>query len=127
MTTIDTVPRERALPRRELLRGAVPLAALAALPTARAQAQAAATDAKWFPGFEAADVKPSDGAVIHTVKRGNGPPILLLHGAPQSHVSWHAVAQDLARDHTVVAADLRGYGDSSKVQGSASHVEYAKR
>jgi putative integral membrane protein (TIGR02587 family) len=69
----------------------------------------------------------TDGATIHTVVGGSGPPVLLLHGAPQSHVSWHRVAVELARDYTVVACDLRGYGDSSKQGGSASHVEYSKR
>jgi haloacetate dehalogenase len=53
--------------------------------------------------------------------------VLLLHGAPQSRVSWARVAQDLARDYTVVVADLRGYGDSGKIQGSADHHEYSKR
>ena len=48
---------------------------------------------------------------------GQGPPVLLLHGAPQSMISWRLVAPDLAQDHTVVVTDLRGYGDSSKPAG----------
>ena len=117
------------LQRRDLLRGAAALIAAGVGATGgarRAAAQAGADDAKWFPGFRAENV-PTDGAVIHAVIGGNGPPVLLLHGAPQSHVSWHKVAQELARDYTVVAADLRGYGDSSKVQGSDTHIEYSKR
>jgi haloacetate dehalogenase len=129
MTNRDLHTVHSSLQRRDFLRGAAALAAgtaaLAAEP--HAGAQAADSDARWFPGFKSEDVKTSDGAVIHTVRSGSGPPVLLLHGAPQSHASWHAVARDLARDHTVVAADLRGYGDSSKVQGSASHSEYSKR
>jgi haloacetate dehalogenase len=116
------------LQRRELLRGAAALVAVGVGPSGvqQAVAQTTADDAKWFPGFRAENVA-TDGAVIHAVIGGQGPPVLLLHGAPQSHLSWHKVAQELARDYTVVAADLRGYGDSSKVQGSATHVEYSKR
>jgi haloacetate dehalogenase len=69
----------------------------------------------------------TSGAVIHAVIGGSGPPVLLMHGAPQSHVSWHAVARELARDYTVVATDLRGYGDSSKVEGGGDHAAYSKR
>ena len=52
--------------------------------------------------------------MINVVVGGNGPPLLLLHGVPQTHLSWHKVAPALAKNYTVVAADLRGYGDSSK-------------
>jgi len=58
---------------------------------------------------------------------GSGPPLLLLHGHPQTHALWHRVAPALAQRHTVVAADLRGYGDSSKPAGAADHANYAKR
>lgn len=58
---------------------------------------------------------------------GNGPPILLLHGHPQTHVMWHRVAPRLAEHHTVVCADLRGYGDSSKPPTTADHEPYSKR
>jgi haloacetate dehalogenase len=114
--------------RRELLRAAAALVAGgAALAASRsAVAQVKDTDARWFPGFRSEDVQTS-GAVIHAVIGGSGPPVLLLHGAPQSHVSWHAVARDLARDYTVVATDLRGYGDSSKVEGGDDHAAYSKR
>jgi haloacetate dehalogenase len=58
---------------------------------------------------------------------GDGPPVLLLHGYPETHVMWHKVAPALAREHTVVLADLRGYGDSDKPPPSADAVEYSKR
>jgi haloacetate dehalogenase len=60
-------------------------------------------------------------------KGGSGPPLLLLHGHPQTHVIWHKVADQLAQQFTVVAADLRGYGDSGKPDGGAGHVAYSKR
>jgi haloacetate dehalogenase len=121
-----------SIQRRDLLRGAAALvasgAALASARPAAAQtdAEALAVDAEFFPGFRTEKVETS-GAVIHSVIGGSGPPVLLLHGAPQSRVSWAAVARDLARDYTVVVTDLRGYGDSGKVAGSETHVEYSKR
>jgi len=79
-----------------------------------------------FPGFKASKVQTS-GATINVVAGGSGPPLLLLHGAPQTHAIWHKVAPDLARDYTVIAADLRGYGDSSKPEGGPNHINYSKR
>jgi len=64
---------------------------------------------------------------INTCFAGNGPPILLLHGHPQTHAIWHRVAPTLAQTHTVVMTDLRGYGDSSKPRGLTDHSNYAKR
>ena len=58
---------------------------------------------------------------------GSGPPLLLLHGHPQTHVMWHAVAPRLARDFTVIAPDLRGYGESSKPKTTPDHMPYSKR
>jgi haloacetate dehalogenase len=58
---------------------------------------------------------------------GSGPPLLLLHGHPQTHMMWHAVAPRLARDFTVIAPDLRGYGESSKPETTADHMPYSKR
>ena len=84
-----------------------------------------------FLGFEdrVVDVPVEDGQTmrIAAVVGGSGPPLLLLHGHPQTHAIWHRVAPVLARTHTVVAADLRGYGDSSKPPGAPDHVNYAKR
>jgi len=79
-----------------------------------------------FAGFASRSVKTS-GARIHLVTRGDGPPLLLLHGYPQTHAMWHVVAPALARDYTVVCPDLRGYGDSSKPKGLPDHSNYAKR
>ncbi|WP_019938174.1 alpha/beta fold hydrolase [Bordetella sp. FB-8] len=68
-----------------------------------------------------------DGVRINAVKGGCGPALLLLHGHPQTHAIWHKVAPELARHFTVVAADLRGYGDSGKPQGAGDHSNYSKR
>ena len=68
-----------------------------------------------------------NGVRIAYRKGGSGPPLLLLHGYPQTHVIWHEVADRLAERFTVVAADLRGYGDSSKPEGDDDHVAYSKR
>ena len=64
-----------------------------------------------FSGFQEIDVDVSD-ATIHARVGGDGPPVLLLHGYPQTHVMWHVVVEDLAKTHRVVVADIRGYGDS---------------
>jgi haloacetate dehalogenase len=79
-----------------------------------------------FPGFNRRKVRTS-GATINLVTAGEGPPVLLLHGYPQTHAMWHKVAPQLARDYTVVCADLRGYGDSSKPKGIPGHGNYSKR
>ena len=68
-----------------------------------------------------------DGTRIHAAVGGDGPPLLLLHGYPQTHVMWHRVAPALAERHTVVAADLRGYGDSARPASQADHASYSKR
>ncbi|MDC6180461.1 alpha/beta hydrolase [Ralstonia solanacearum] len=86
----------------------------------------AAADRALFPGFRPFR-QAANGVEIAGVIGGSGPPLLLLHGHPQSHVIWHKVAGELAREYTVVATDLRGYGASSKPAGSATHVEYSKR
>ncbi|MDQ7909478.1 alpha/beta hydrolase [Phytohabitans sp. ZYX-F-186] len=79
-----------------------------------------------FEGFEEFTV-PVSGTSIHGVKGGSGPPVLLLHGIPETHLMWHAVAPALAEDHTVVATDLRGYGASGKPPSAAGHGPYAMR
>ena len=79
-----------------------------------------------FDGFKQAQIKTS-GAVINLVQGGNGPPLLLLHGYPQTHAMWHKIAPRLAGDFTVICADLRGYGDSSKPATTPDHLPYSKR
>ncbi|HJQ29206.1 MAG TPA: alpha/beta hydrolase [Rubrobacter sp.] len=79
-----------------------------------------------FEGFERERVQTT-GAEIELVRGGQGPPVLLLHGYPQTHAMWHPVAPRLAEHFTVVAADLRGYGDSSKPFGDQDHSTYSKR
>jgi len=81
---------------------------------------------KLFPGFVRKKISVSK-ARINLVTAGTGPAVLLLHGYPQTHAMWHKVAPRLARDYTVVAADLRGYGDSSKPKGLRDHSNYSKR
>ena len=80
-----------------------------------------------FPGFAHSTVAVGDGIAIHCAHGGSGPPLLLLHGYPQTHAIWHKVAEQLAREYSVVCADLRGYGDSSKPPGLPDHSNYSKR
>ncbi len=79
-----------------------------------------------FDGFTTVDI-PVTETTIRTVHGGSGPPLLLLHGYPQTHVIWHKIAADLARHFTVVATDLRGYGDSGKPASDPRHAPYSKR
>ena len=80
-----------------------------------------------FPGFAHRRIPVDDDVAIAALVGGAGPPLLLLHGHPQTRAIWHKVAASLARRHTVVLADLRGYGDSSKPAGLPDHANYAKR
>jgi haloacetate dehalogenase len=79
-----------------------------------------------FDGFTRSFVDTGE-ATICVRSGGTGPPLLLLHGYPQTHVMWHLVAPRLARDFSVVAMDLRGYGDSSKPPTTPDHEPYSKR
>jgi haloacetate dehalogenase len=80
-----------------------------------------------FEGFELSFVE-TVGAVIRVRHAGSGPPVLLLHGHPQTHAMWHAVAPCLAEHFTVVAADLRGYGGSWSLEAAGpEHEPYSKR
>src|SRR5262245_33763473 len=83
-------------------------------------------DMPLFQGFERKKL-PGDGAEVNAVVGGSGPPLLLLHGYPPTHAWWHRGAPLLADSFTVVAADLRGYGDSSKPPGGEHHELYSKR
>ena len=79
-------------------------------------------------GFESFDLSVDRDVRIHGVRAGKGPAVLLLHGHPQSHATWHEVAPRLVdAGYCVVATDLRGYGDSSRPPGGDNHINYSKR
>jgi haloacetate dehalogenase len=79
-----------------------------------------------FEGFIHEQIKTRE-TTIDLVRGGRGDPLLLLHGYPQTHVCWHAVAPKLAAHFTVVCPDLRGFGGSGKPPGDADHLAYSKR
>jgi haloacetate dehalogenase len=79
-----------------------------------------------FDGFETTEIDTGE-ARIHVRRAGSGPPLLLLHGYPQTHAMWHRIAPALAEDFTVVLTDLRGYGASSKPASLPDHWPYTKR
>jgi haloacetate dehalogenase len=79
-----------------------------------------------FPGFSRTELAVN-GTTISAVRGGTGPPLLLLHGYPQTHVMWHRVAPSLAARFSVVCPDLRGYGDSAKPQADERHEQYSKQ
>src|SRR3954451_6129543 len=79
-----------------------------------------------FPGFASRWIDAPAGRIFARVG-GEGPPLLLLHGFPQTHVAFHCIAPELARTHSVVCMDLRGYGWSSAPKGDAAHETYSKR
>jgi haloacetate dehalogenase len=80
----------------------------------------------FFPGFDQHRI-PTSGAEINLVLGGSGPPLLLLHGYPQTHLMWRKLAPRFAAEFTTVVPDLRGYGDSSKPPAGPDHAAYAKR
>jgi haloacetate dehalogenase len=79
----------------------------------------------FFEGFTLADV-PVPGGTIRLRHGGSGPPLMLLHGNPQTHAMWHLVAPALAKRFTVICPDLRGYGFSLKPEATSDHAPYAK-
>src|SRR5262245_62284645 len=136
---------EDVLSRRHLVQAIAAGAALAGAGSSEAQAQAAKPDAlstadyvndphRWgsteiaamFPGFRHLDTKTS-GATIRVRHGGSGPPLLLLHGNPESHACWHKIAPRLAERYHLVLADLRGYGDSSLPEPGTNHINYSFR
>ena len=76
--------------------------------------------------FISKKIKTTD-ALINTKIGGTGPPILLMHGYPQTHLMWHKIAPQLSKKFTVIVTDLRGYGDSSKPKTDNSHIVYSKK
>jgi haloacetate dehalogenase len=82
----------------------------------------------FFEGFEERRIGVADGVTLRVRTGGEGPPVVLLHGHPRTHTTWHRVAPQLAAaGHTVVCPDLRGYGQSSKPPTTADHAPYSKR
>ena len=79
-----------------------------------------------FLGFKKKFVKVQRGKIFCRIK-GDGPPLLLLHGYPQTHLMWHKTAPELSKYFTIVAADLRGYGDSFILKSDKKHENYSKR
>src|SRR3954467_12800332 len=79
-----------------------------------------------IPGFDHRRVPVPDGGSPYAAAGGSRPPVVLLHGFPQTHLMWRHVAADLAADHTVICPDLRGYGDSDKPREYGPHT-YSKR
>ena len=115
--------------RRDVLQNAAWAAGAAALVNRQAQADTNDEPAwkKFFGnGFRNERIKTS-GAEINAVIGGSGPPVLMLHGAPQSLITWRLIAGDLAKDFTLVMCDLRGYGDSSKPADKPDHSSQSKR
>jgi haloacetate dehalogenase len=83
-------------------------------------------ETRLFQGFSTVKL-PVNGTTINCAHGGSGPPVLLLHGYPQTHAMWHRLAPPLAGSFTVVCPDLRGYGDSAKPRSDQSHEPYSKR
>lgn len=82
----------------------------------------------WFEGFEARSLQIGDTTLyVRTGGRRDGPPLLLLHGYPQTHALWRRVAEQLADRYCLVLPDLRGYGRSAKPPGAPDHANYSKR
>jgi haloacetate dehalogenase len=79
-----------------------------------------------FPGFETRRFRTS-GAEIFARIGGDGPPVLMLHGYPQTHVIWHRIASRLAQKYKLIICDLRGYGQSSIPADTPDHSSYSKR
>ncbi|MFN7855198.1 MAG: alpha/beta fold hydrolase [Acidovorax sp.] len=86
------------------------------------------TGAPWFDGFSVHRIATTGAEIfVRTGGAAGAPPLLLLHGFPQTHALWHRVAQQLAREFFLVLPDLRGYGDSSHAPGLPDHANYSKR
>ena len=126
---MNNEPSPHGIDRRELLRRVAAVATATSIRGGfeRIEAQQGGSGTtRFFPGFAQSTVQTS-GTTINVMKGGDGPPLLLLHGAPQSHVSWRLIAPQLAKEHTVIATDLRGYGDSGKPPDGDGHANYSKR
>lgn len=79
-----------------------------------------------YPNFERQMISTSQGSVLALIG-GNGPPLLMLHGDPQTHLCWHRIAPTLMEHYTIVLTDLRGRGETHKPAPSSGHIAYSKR
>ncbi len=89
-------------------------------------AKSAPVAPSFFEGFEERFLETADGPVFYRIG-GNGPPLLLLHGYPQTSAMWHAVTPELSKHYQVICPDLRGYGRSLKPTTDENHIQYSKR
>src|SRR5262245_6161324 len=113
--------RRQLLQKTALAAGAVALAR-----NASAQANTEPAWPRLYPaGFKNERVKTT-GAEINVVTGGEGPPLLLMHGAPQSLCTWHLVAPEIAKHYRMIMIDLRGYGDSSKPADEPNYASQSK-
>src|SRR3984957_19409319 len=117
------------LSRRGFLRAAAATAASLSLPVSNGEGEETVKEditASLFPGFSTELVKTS-GTTIHALRKGDGRPLLLLHGYPETHLTWRKVAPQLAEQFSVVVPDLRGYGKSGKPHDGERHENYSFR
>lgn len=84
-------------------------------------------DSPFIPGFRLRDVTLDNGVTLRVATGGQGEPLMLLHGHPQNHITWHKIAPQLAQSYSVILPDLRGYGDSDKPASDEQHRPYSKR
>ena len=117
-----------ALGRRSFLEALAVIASGTTAQAAPAFAQPVETTSpvNFFPGFRRETIQTS-GTTINVLVGGDGPPVLLLHGYPQTHVEWRKIAPELAKSYTLIIPDLRGYGDSGKPPDGENHINYSKR
>lgn len=129
MPTLWSTPGRREFIKKSMILALAPAAAESAAghpdPQA-ARADAPAAGGEFFEGFKHERIKTSE-ATINLVHGGTGPPVLLLHGIPETYVLWRKVAPLLAQNFSLVISDLRGYGDSSKPPEGENHAAYSKR
>src|SRR5258708_2874272 len=134
MTDLDShllarwLARGNAIGRRSFIESSVGViaGAMAAQSSAALAQTVTASPVNFFPGFRRQTVETS-GTTINVLVGGDGPPVLLLHGYPQTHVEWRKVAPQPAKNYTLVIPDLRGYGDSGKPPDGDNHTNYSKR
>jgi haloacetate dehalogenase len=122
------MPEQKYLTRRELLENSAVAASAGLLmaPQSRAASEPSPCMKFFGSGFRNERIKTS-GAEINAVIGGSGPPVLMFHGAPQSVITWRLIADDLAKEYTLVMCDLRGYADSSRPDDQPDHSQQSKR